>query len=424
MINNFLKISRLVFIKSFLGIVIVMMLFQPFTLLACGLSMVRFSDTWTFGKDSAEQSFIDYTNGEEKLIISRHFADGTDNTVWIIPVPASPAKVEIDILSDLPRFIGYDIYDQASENLKKIRNVLLATQFFPAVPIFLKGIFFSANDIPTGVITRDLVIPNGVKIYEHIEKEGMVAEVLSTSNSDALYEYLNDKGLKVEKNSITILQDYIGNDFSFVASWISPSAVGDNTKGLMMTFPTNKIFYPLKPESGTPGDGLPETITVVGHVTPDLFQNIKDSTTVGYYYSEQGLTGNDFFSSTEGFGFTRIIINVKPSKLTQDLYISPTTPIKVRIAQLINLNTFNFGVVLLILISLLATLLAVQVVIPVTVNRSKLLGLIVGNCLTIIGTIIGSRIYLQEKRLKFVFVFSLIFTILTFILVSLLSIWF
>lgn len=422
MITNFLptKQAKKIVQVSFASFVLALSLLQPLAVLACGMSMVSSESGWAFGNDSAEQSFINFENGEEKLIISRNFANGSHDTVWVIPIPASPNSVKIDVLPDTPKFSGYDVSKHADKKLSNIRDALLSTQIYPIVPIIFSSTFGTVGSsldnsraIPGSLGGVPKGISQDVVVYQHLEKEGMVAEVLSATNSDSLYEYLNEKGLKVEKNSISILQDYIGKDFSFVASWVSPSATGESTKGLLMTFPTDKIFYPLKPESGTPGDGLPETITIVGHVTPNLYADIKNSTDVNYYYSVGGSSLKDFFSSDKGFGFTKIVINVKPDKLTQDLYISENTPLKILNAQFINLHPFIYGLILLIIISLVSTYLVIRLFLSSAQVKPNFIGLGILNCLTLVGTIIGSRIFLKEKRFKFVVLFSLTFVVLT-----------
>jgi len=39
-----------------------------------------------------------------------------------------------------------------------------------------------------------------------------------------LYQYLHNKGLNIQSGSISVLDDYIGKNFSFIASWITPTA--------------------------------------------------------------------------------------------------------------------------------------------------------------------------------------------------------
>jgi len=397
---------------------------SPASACGCGV-LITSSDNedWAYGNDSTEQSFINFENGTEKLIISLELKNTSRDAVLVIPIPAKPESVKSDILSETPKFYGYDVPERARENLLGIRNSLLATQIYPLVPWVLDSLFNGSTgsvdkSMPTdslGMTQQDIVV------YQHLEKNGLIAEVLSAKNSDALYRYLTEKGLKAEKDSIPIFRDYINERFSFVVSWINPSTSEITARGLIMTFPADKIFYPLKPGSAYSGIGTEKVINVVGFVSPELYSDIQDSTKVDYFYSDNGSFFKDFFSSDEGFGFTRIIVNAEPNKLTQDLYISDNAPLKILNAHFINVHPFVYGLILLIIISFLSTYAVIRLLLLSTLTKTKYIGLSLVNCLTIIGTIVGSRIVLEEKRFKFVVSFSLIFVALTFILWFLIS---
>lgn len=60
---------------------------QPVIVVACGVSLRPSSSAgWDYGSDSAEQSYIHYEDGIEKLIISRDFEASPEGTAWIIPL--------------------------------------------------------------------------------------------------------------------------------------------------------------------------------------------------------------------------------------------------------------------------------------------------------------------------------------------------
>ena len=429
--NNFLKNRN----KRFAGfllinLILISVLFWSFPASACGCGLMisQSDDGWSYGDDSAEQSFINFENGTEKLIITLNLKKRSKDAVLVIPIPANPKLIKADVLSDVPKFSGYNVSKKAHENLSSIRDALLSTQIYPIVPILLKSSISTsyvggANssdgallNAPTKGINQDIVV------YQHLEKEGMVAEVLSAATSDALYDYLKQKGLKVEKDSIPIFRDYINKEFSFVVSWISPSASADSAKGLQMNFPAKKIFYPLKPGSAYPGDGMEKIINVVGFVSPKLYPDIKNATKADYFYSEIPSSFKDFSSSGKKFGFTRIIVKAAPKKLTQDLYISNNAPLKITNAQLINFHPFIYGLILLIVFSFISTYLALRFsfirTTRVSINMAKL-G--VFSCFTLIGAIIGSFVFLKEKRFKFIVSFSLIFVAITLIILFLIS---
>ena len=414
--------------KSTLSIFVLSLFFiQTVFVYACGMSMISTSSSgWTYGNDSAERSYINYENGIEHLIISRTFENGSADAVWVIPVPASPTAINVDVLGEDPNFFGYDVLAKTKEELKSIKEGLLATQIYPLVPIILSSLVDGKSVDGSSGVSLSKGVPqgsrgiSGVDVYNHIEKNGMTAEVLSATKSDALYAYLNEKGLNVAKNSLPILQDYIGKDFSFVATWVSSSTEKVQAKGVLINFPTNRIFYPLKPESGTPGEGLPETITVVGHVTPELYAGIKNSTYVDYFHSYNSPKLAGFFSSDHDFNYTKIVINTAPKNLTEDLYISPTAPAKVIFANSFSQNTFAYSLLLLFIVSLISSYLA-SVLLLTEKRFSTVVKMTIAGCFTLIGTIIGSRIFLTEKKWKFVFAHSVIFVALTLVLLSVLS---
>lgn len=420
------------FAKFFLsGSILVSLIFLSFSVSACGCGlMISQSDSgWTYGDDSVEQSFINFENGTEKLIIGLNLKKRSKDAVLVIPIPADPRAIKADVLSEIPRFSGYNISERARENLSDIRDALLSTQIYPIIPIFLKnfimgsGVGGAADD---AMLTNVLGVPTSkgqdIVVYQHLEKEGMVAEVLSAATSDALYEYLTRKGLKVEKDSIPIFRDYIKKEFSFVVSWIGASAAAQSAKGLQMNFPAREIYYPLKPGSVYSGQGMDKVITVAGYVSPKLYPDIESATKVDYFFSDAKPSFKNFYTADKKFGYTRIVVKAAPKKLTQDLYISNKEPLKITSAQLINLHPFVLGLILLIIISFFSTFLAARIILfrspQTTIN---VIGLSIVNCFTLIGTIIGSRVFLKEKRFKFIASFSLIFVVFALVVPFIIS---
>lgn len=129
----------------------------------------------------------------------------------------------------------------------------------------------------------------------------------------------------------------------------------------------------------------------------------------------------DFFSTDTDFGFTKIVMNAEPKKLTQDLYISERAPLRILNAQFINLYSTIYYLILLIGISFVSAYLAIRFFVSSPQTKMNLVGLGVANCFTLIGTIIGSRIFLREKRFKFVVFSSLLFVVLTIFILFLLT---
>ncbi len=393
----------------------------PLSACGCGIMIEPSNSGWSYGKDASEQAYINYENGIESLIIGLDIQHRDTGAVLVIPIPAKADTVKADVLDKRPEFYGYDVAVEAQENLSNIRNGLMATQIYPILPMFLQMYLQMLYGIGQGgsgsVPMRGLGIAGskGITVYQHIEKNGMIAEVLSAETSDALYNYLTQKGLVVQKDSIPVFRDYIKKDFSFTVAWINPSDASGSARGVLVNFPTKEIFYPLKPNAAYVGEGTTKTITIVGHVTPKIYDDIKDATEVRYFYAEgsnisRGVYPEEFFKPSGDFGFTKIVTTPKPSQLTQDLYISTWTPLHIINAQLINMYPFTYGVFLLIILSFMATFIAVNLLdLP-----GSIIKLSIASCFTIIGTSIGARLFLEEKRFKYVFFFSFLFIVLTF----------
>lgn len=409
------------FKKSLTVIVAISALLWSLPLFACGCGLVLIASDrsgWAYGEDSSEQSFIHFEKGIEKLIIELDIKNRDTSAVLVIPVPSAPDVVKADVLLEFPRVGGYNVTERARETITDIRDVLLATQLYPLLRFYIPNPQMSKSIGLTapGAIPGSLGAVSGITVFQHLEKAGMITEVLSASTPDALYEYLTQKGLNVEKNSIPVFRDYISKDFSFVVSWINPKENNASARGVFMTFPAKKIFYPLKPGSAYAGSGLDKTVTIVGHVSPDIYSDIKSTTEVKYFYSEENTNDNSslegVFSSKTGFGFTKVIINSAPSQLTQDLYISNYAPLKILNAQAINLHPFLYGLVMMVLFSLLITFIISHFILSLPLTLVQVLKLSVFNWFTLIGTIVGSRRMLTEKRFKFVLLFSLSFVAL------------
>lgn len=252
---------------------------------------------WTWIDENSQQAFINYEGGMEKLIIAADIEEGNSDIAWIIPIPNEPKKIEIDITSELPIFFGDDVISKAAlkftENLKTSYYAGLLGQIW-TFPFSI--IFVSLGGARGGgggkVVPGDLV-----SVETHIEKAGMVAEVITAKNSQAIYNYFFQKGFNIKEGSISELNSYIEKDYSFVVSWIASGMVNEESRGqrgIFVSFPTSKIYYPLILTSAYGETEIPITIRVLGHVKPEIFPEIKPFTEISY-----------FTERTKGYGGAR-----------------------------------------------------------------------------------------------------------------------
>lgn len=253
---------------------------------------------WTWVDENSQQAFINYEQGREKLIVAVDPEEGSSDIAWIIPVSSNPEKVEIDITSELPIFFGDDVISKAklnfSENLKASYYAGLLGQIwtFPFSIIILVSLGSARGGLGGEMASGDLV-----SVETHIEKAGMIAEVITAKSSQAIYNYFSQKGFNIKEGSISELNSYIEKDYSFIVSWIASGITSEENRGqrgIFISFPTSKIYYPLVLTSAYGETEIPITIRVLGHIKPEIFPEIKPYTEISY-----------FTERTKGFGSAR-----------------------------------------------------------------------------------------------------------------------
>ena len=464
--------------------------FSPKSVLADGMVIKPdpYSDRWDYSDESNQQAFINYDNGLQKMIISVGLeGENSNGTVWLFPIPSEPNKVAIDVVKSLPRLSGEEISKKAKSNLDDITKFLQITQLYTIPFISFYG---TSETTETWGMDDTLGAPRGfgrdieqdVVVYEHLEKEGITSEIVTAKTANGLYDYLKNKGLKVESGSIPVLDNYIGKEFSFVTSWISsperfisaeeiknnlytyfsnkylypkffnlvnslkqkypefnqandsidylksqqgrivlqeltqaiqndPSIIVDtynkdqnsaNQRGVFVTFPTKEIYFPLLPTSVYGSKTVPITIRVIGHVTPKVFQDIKSYTKTKYYVDNDTSFTDDlknfYNGQNQNIKYTKIEINA-PSKLfTDDLWLKAQAPAKTYYSTFVARNPIVSAIILLILSSVIAGILAGSILFKDLRREPIKLALIgLSNLLTILGLLI-TTVFVSTKN--------------------------
>lgn len=455
--------------------------FVPKSVLADGMMIGhdRYSDRWDYSIESNQQAYINYDNGMQKMIISVGLeGDNSKGVVWLFPVPSDPNKVAIDVVKSVPKLSGEEISEKAKSNLDDTTKFLQMTQLYP-IPSYL--LFRKYNPIGKGNLNFGSALPqlsrgmeSDVVVYEHLDKEGISSEVITAKTANGLYDYLKSKGLKIERGSIPVLDNYIGKNYSFVASWINtrekiilaediknnlytyffsaqyrypkffdlvnnlkqkypefnqadipidylksqqgeavlqemvqaiqndPSIIVAiynkdldfaNQKGVFVTFPTKKIYFPLLPTSVYGSKTIPATIRVIGHVTPKVFQDIKSFTKTEYYVDSYARFNDDlknfYNEQNQNIKYTKIEINAPSKFFTDDLWLKTQAPIKTYYSTFIAKHPVASAIILLILSSIITGILAGLIIFRDLRRNPVKLGLIgLSNCLTILGLLI------------------------------------
>ncbi|MCP3682442.1 MAG: DUF2330 domain-containing protein [bacterium] len=356
--------------------------------LADGGIVIRDKDAWRLATEEQQLCAINYKDGYQNMILT--VDTGTemsgDEAVWIFPVPAEPEKTAINIIKGFPQFMGYELEREASEASYFMFMAMRLTQIYTIPEILYFGVLSPGN-----MLSADLRQAGGVTIYETIEKMGLTTELISAKDSQSFTNYLTSKDLELPGEFKSILDGYIGDEYSFVVTWISDieefkqeqakarenekeyyhrrnAADAGNIISVSITFPTEKIYYPLKPTSVYGSKRVPAIIYVTDYVTPELYPGIEADSEVTYFFDRfhvprEGLT--DFFNgqtSIRNLKYTKIKINPPSKFLTEDLWFKESAPVNVKFADFIISFPYIFGPLVFLLCSCLASLLSAIIV--------------------------------------------------------------
>src|SRR5262249_13391226 len=106
-----------------------------------------------------------------------------------------------------------------------------------------------------------------VQVYQHVEKLGMVVEVLTAQSPAALDRYLTGKPLGVRAADVAALKPYCEEGYTLVCGWAAGPAAEAQARAVRIEFPSDHVFYPLRPTRVYESD-VPTAIFVRGWVRP------------------------------------------------------------------------------------------------------------------------------------------------------------
>jgi len=198
-------------IFSFITIVLLFPSFIP-TASADGFIHVYDRDMWRLFNEEQQFCAINYQDGLQHMILTVDTGEELtgDKAVWIFPGPAKPDKTVINIVKGFPRLTGYDIEERVDDSISVVFMAMRATQIytFPLLMYTMKRFV----EVGEGI---------GVTVHESIEKMGIATELVSAEDGSSLANYITSKGLTLPETSKSVLDEYIGEEYSFVISWIS-----------------------------------------------------------------------------------------------------------------------------------------------------------------------------------------------------------
>ena len=368
---------------------------------------------YTYGRDtlyplseSSQTALINYEDGVEDLLISIRTNPEGDGLFWIFPVPSNPEDSEIELVEEFPQISGYEPKSKLGLEIKNTRDLMYLSQIYPSSflmnPLFIVG--------RGGGTYQESRKDNGISIHQSVEKSGVVSQLISCRDEGGLSNYLSGKGFSVPEDLKSVVEEYIGENYSFVVSWITNKeeyreGLEEGDIALRVKFSTEKIFYPLKMTSIYGEERIPIHVYVLGRVTPELYEDIEYGS-VNYFISNEYEIPSElssFFNADgtiKGLKYSRVRIYTESINLGEDLWFSEGVSNRILLADYLAPLTPIINILFFALFSCLASLVAGLVVYRGKVSLKELIFLGLSNFLTLIGfSIIASRVLSKKPEL-------------------------
>jgi len=165
-------------------------------------------------------------------------------------------------------------------------------------------------------------------------------------------------------------------------------------KGVFVSFPTNKIYFPLMLTSVYGSKIVPAEIRVMGHVTPEVFSNIESFTKTEYFWDESIQFDKElkafYNGQSQDIKYTKVDINAPSKFFTDDLWIKNVAPVKTFYQSFIARQILLVILFLMVFCSVITGMLIGWLLFREWRNWEgmKKFGLIgLANCMTILGLI-------------------------------------
>jgi len=379
-------------------------------------------DHWHPQVESRQLAAINYEDGFENMLLSIEVTDFQgEEGVWIFPVPAEPEDTVIDIVKGFPNFYGTDIEQRVERSVEDTFDYIRLSQIYTIPLMMFRPVTYGGYAMAEGMQkTAATDASTGVTVHEHIEEMGLTTELITAERGTGVYNYLTRKGLELPEEAKDVLDEYMGEGYSFVVSWISDIGEFKDSSGEIMpygygrrisalgvqtTFPTDKIYFPLKPTSVYGSEEIPIELYVTGYVTPEMYPKIEKSAQVNYYYNERFYVTEDyseFFNNEnyiEDFKYTRIELETPSKYLEDDLWIENEPPANIKMADFIVNQVWVWGILVLIICSLFASTFAAMFTYGFSVMNKKKFALFgIANVLSIAGFGILAYLMKIEER--------------------------
>ncbi len=296
---------------------------------------------------------IAYQDGIEHMVLSIQLdfevAQGdvaTGQSLWLFPVQAeSVDDVHIELFDQVPALRGMDEQAQLRRTIDEITLSTSATLMFPGCLFPSLGRARGGADFTRGAIA---------------EQWGMHAEVVDADDTDSLIAFVESQdGPSMKAIDWASMQPYMNDEHVFIAVWMIEqsefaehfaSKSNDDVEGsthsglerwpsVYVSFPTEKMFFPLQPTASYGEEKVPLTAYILNDFVEVECDDadLQTKGRVAFFGTPSGqvnipasmrsILGWPSAESTEAqdhrIRYSRVMLNTKAEQYTADYFFNP-----------------------------------------------------------------------------------------------------
>lgn len=222
--------------------------------------------------DQNEQiAAIHHRDGVQRMLIAINVdLEDSEDGLWIFPVCGTPDETKLDLVDQFPDFRGTDVRKRAGQDIRMLMALVRATQLYPCPPDLLPS------------LARHRGLNDAV--HTSVEKWGIRAVTVSPLSAAELAAFLRAERPGVKAEDLAGFEPYFCDEYVLVVAWLASRerfeeefpdfeadpyrAPGGRWPCLLVEFPTDQAFYPMRP-TATYGDlEMRVRLYVLGYVEP------------------------------------------------------------------------------------------------------------------------------------------------------------
>ena len=206
--------------------------------------------------ENAQRAWVDWEGGREHLVVAVDPGAVSPRLAWMLPIPAPAKDVKLTLADKLPDWKGDEVRAQALLALDAVPGwivifVLLflayamRTRWGEVVVVFLILGVLSAIAIPKFGGSGGSRAAAEVEISGRAELGGLVSEVVSAPDVEALERYLRSKSTRLPAGAFKVLNALIKEGSCFVVSWAERPDLS-RSLAVDVSFPASAPYYPMR----------------------------------------------------------------------------------------------------------------------------------------------------------------------------------